>query len=427
MFFILSEIYQYILLAAGLIVFAWFVWRRMDWGIYLTVFLLPLYLLKIIVNGLPLTILELLILILLAVWLIKKLKEGFSVSFLKDLGWWNFGAPVIFLLAGATIATLFSADLRVSIGILKSWFIEPIIFGLIAFDVLQGRLQIKKALLALVYSGTAVTIISLGYLILGKLTFDNRLSAFYLSPNHLAMYLAPAGLAVFGLWYLAKKQQERWLLVIICCLLILALYFTYSYAAWLAVALAMMFLLIGFWRCKIISRRNFYIISCILALVFVMAVILQLDSDKLPDLFSSDRSSWQSRLTVWRAAIEIGKDNWFFGIGPGMFQKYYLDYQKFFLPYLEWAVPQPHNIFLAFWLQTGLLGLIGFVWLVINFFKNTVKSLGQIKEPLILILAVLMVYILAHGLVDTTYWKNDLALVFWIVIFLGYTVIRLRD
>ena len=27
------------------------------------------------------------------------------------------------------------------------------------------------------------------------------------------------------------------------------------------------------------------------------------------------------------------------------------EYQKHFPPYLEWAVPQPHNLYLAFWLQ----------------------------------------------------------------------------
>ena len=27
-----------------------------------------------------------------------------------------------------------------------------------------------------------------------------------------------------------------------------------------------------------------------------------------------------------------------------------------------------------------------------------------------------MIYILIHGLVDTTYWRNDLAVVFWMII-----------
>jgi len=34
-------------------------------------------------------------------------------------------------------------------------------------------------------------------------------------------------------------------------------------------------------------------------------------------------------------------------------------------------------------------------------------------------------YILIHGLVDTTYWKNDLSIIFWLVIVLGYKANRL--
>ena len=37
----------------------------------------------------------------------------------------------------------------------------------------------------------------------------------------------------------------------------------------------------------------------------------------------------------------------------------------------------------------------------------------------------IMIYILAHGLVDTTYWKNDLSVVFWIII--GLMVVVKND
>jgi len=94
-----------------------------------------------------------------------------------------------------------------------------------------------------------------------------------------------------------------------------------------------------------------------------------------------------------------------------MFQKYYLDYQVNFAPYPEWSVPQPHNIFLAFWLQAGLLGLVGFFWLLISFFKKI-----EPKQILSSILIGTMIYILIHGMVDTTYWKNDLSIIFWLII-----------
>lgn len=36
-----------------------------------------------------------------------------------------------------------------------------------------------------------------------------------------------------------------------------------------------------------------------------------------------------------------------------------------------------------------------------------------------------MIYALVHGLVDTTYWKNDLALMFWLIIGGGLTTFEM--
>jgi O-antigen ligase len=97
-----------------------------------------------------------------------------------------------------------------------------------------------------------------------------------------------------------------------------------------------------------------------------------------------------------------------------MFQKYYLDYQKYFLPYLEWSVPQPHNIFLAFWLEAGILGLLGFLWLIFLFFKTSIKKTAIHKNEYAIILAAI-ICILVQGFFEATYWKNDLSAVFWIL------------
>ena len=130
---------------------------------------------------------------------------------------------------------------------------------------------------------------------------------------------------------------------------------------------------------------------------------------------------------IWRAAWMIGKDHPIFGIGPGNFLKYYLDYQKRFSePYLEWAVPEPHNIFLAFWLEAGILGLSGFALLLYWFFKKGIFEYKKARPgsarhgskdiSATILLISLMAYILIHGLFDTTYWKNDLAIMFWVII-----------
>jgi len=261
------------------------------------------------------------------------------------------------------------------------------------------------------------------YLAFGRLTYDGRLTAFYLSPNQLAMWLAPGLIAGFSRWFEAKKNYQRILLFTVYCWLFIVLYFTHSYGAWLGLVAAAVFVLFYLWKYKIINWRQLATVCCLLFAVFAFLFFLQIsggNNEKLVNLLTSSRSSGQSRLMVWQSAVKILQDHWLLGIGPGLFQKYYLEYQKYFsAPYLEWAVPQPHNLFLAWWLQTGLIGFIGFVWLIWRFFRCAFSALAETKKPLALMLMAVMVYFLAHGLIDTTFWKNDLALIFWVIVFLG--------
>jgi len=412
-------------------------WRRLDLALAVVLFFAPLYLLKIYFSCLPLTVLEFLILLLIFVWFIKKAKNGFNFSVFKESGCWQFWCPVFLILAGTALGTVFSVDLKVSVGIFKSWILEPLAFGLLVVDIVKTKKQFKKLLLALVLSGVTVAAISLFYLFFGRLTFDSRLAAFYLSPNHLAMYLAPAFLLVLGFWFEIKKRRQRFLLFVAGCLLLVVVYLTFSYAAWLGILAGLIFLIVYFYRQQILSQKSLFFISGILVLVLALGIWGQLGGNKLESLFYSDRSSWQSRLMVWQAAGKILKDNWLIGIGPGLFQKYYFDYQKYFPPYLEWAVPQPHSLFLAWWLQAGLLGLAGFVWLIISFFRRASAVMRKQKssdtivseggQSLVLALMAVIIYCLIHGLFDTPFWKNDLALVFWVIISLGYRAGHLRD
>ena len=125
---------------------------------------------------------------------------------------------------------------------------------------------------------------------------------------------------------------------------------------------------------------------------------------------------------IWRAAGKILEDHWILGIGPGNFQTEYLAYQKYFPPYLEWAVPHPQNVYLTFWLYGGILGMLGFLGTLYFYFA---EIFGKIKSasgnaPLYLVSFGIMFYFLLHGLVDTTIFKNDLAVVFW----LNFLVLR---
>jgi len=175
-----------------------------------------------------------------------------------------------------------------------------------------------------------------------------------------------------------------WTLFWISCSALLifgsALYFTKSHGAWFGVAGA--FVIVWILR-RVSNTVRAFVLTAVVAcgIVLPFAAVWYWPHAQAA-LNIPDRSSAASRVTIWRSAIAIGRDYPVFGIGPGSFQAQYLRYQKNYPPYLEWAVPQPHNTYLAFWLQTGALGLVGFVLLLVWFFGALSPSLGYTRGKL---------------------------------------------
>ena len=384
--------------------------KIIHFSICLIVLSLPLYLIRLRIGWIPTNLLELMIGGLFIIWLVSRIR--INSSQLKKV---NFFFPVFLIFLGVTLATLFSVDTITSAGIWKSWFIIPLIFFIIIISYLKSKERVRDILFALFLSGTGVALVAFFYWLNNNLTYDGRLRAFYLSPNHLAMYLSPILILSFYLYPFFKKKISRILLFTADCLLFTVIYLTYSYGAWLGIGGALIFVLIIFFKSRTPeNKRHFFYLTSFFILLVVFSFVWQIPSQKFQGFLDFSYPSWQSRLIIWQSAGTIIKDHSLIGIGPGMFQEYYLDYQTKLPPYLEWSVPQPHNLFLAFWLQTGLLGLIGFIWLLFKFFGSVIPQ--QTSKKLSFILIAAMIYILIHGLVDTTYWKNDLSIIFWLLI-----------
>lgn len=390
------------------------------WGVYLIIFFLPAYLIRTSILGVPTTALEIGIYFLFIIWLSQNypwknwpesIGERLDKNKLLAIG-------VVLLMAGTLISAAFSSDLKTSFGIFKGWFLDPLLFFIILVSAIKTAEQKENVLKAFFASGLAIAAVSLIYWLapsLGGVSYDGRLHAFYGSPNYLAMYLAPALIiGVFLFSRLKINKIEKTFLSLSLAVVFTAFYLTYSYAAWIALGLSLFLPLYFFVRKLSLVKKILLFAACgffLLAIIFAQA-----NTDKFKNLKELPyRSSLNSRLMIWRASLLIAKDHPLVGIGPGNFQKYYLDYQSRALgtePYLEWAVPQPHNIFLAFWLETGILGLAGFLLLLFWFFGAVANNFRK-NEPFSALLFSLMAYSLIHGLVDTTYWKNDLSIIFW--------------
>jgi len=386
------------------------------YGIYLVVFLIPTYIFSFKIWLIPTNLLEALVSVLFLAWFIGNFNKIPEIS--RSMFKSSFFPPILLIFLGASISTIFSDDIITSAGIWKSWFIVPLLFFVVVLNAIKNGKQVQKIISSLFFSGFWVSLIALFYFFSHNLTYDGRLKAFYESPNHLAMYLSPILILSLYLYFVFDKKIIKFFLFAAHCSLLVVLYLTYSYGAWIGLIASLFFLFVfqklGFRNLVSNWKPGF----CIFLLIVASFFAFQINSQKFQGMIDFSYPSLSSRLAIWQSAWEIIKDQPFNGIGPGLFQEYYLKYQVTLEPYLEWAVPQPHNLFLAFWLQTGLLGLLGFIWLLFRFFRIKINSLA-------IILMATMICVLIHGLVDTTYWKNDLAVVFWLIIALNYKAIRL--
>ncbi len=331
-----------------------------------------------------------------------------------------YGFFIGLILLGLVISSLLNDNLFHNLAIIGSWFVLPLCFVLTIF-FLPKKQSSQQILSTIFYSSFTVALISLFYFIANNLTYDHRLKGFYSSPNYLAMYLAPG--FIIGIFKIFQSFQQKnhlsfYFFLLLTILTSISLYLTYSYATWLAILGS--FTVAIFLIKKFASPQTYLF----LFLFFIALLFTQFNNPKLRNIVPNySHSSLSSRVIIWKSALKILSNNRIWGIGADNFQEKYLQYQKYFPPYPEWAVPQPHNLYLAFWLHSGFIGFLGFVCLMIFWLKNQIaivlhsKSEKQKKSALILL--TIIFYILLHGLVDTPVWKNDFALLFWLIIFLG--------
>lgn len=390
--------------------------------------LLPFAQIKILFFGVPLYLPEI---ALLTAFGLR------SLFFVEGVSWKNVffrdtlvTAGISFLILGAVISLLVHPTSLTGWGMLKSWFFFPVFaFWLIsseAFDSIKRRAFIVLWFVVLV----ATAFWNLWFVVFDRLTFDGRLAGTYPSPNFLAIFIAPAlplALYLFSLlqegdrWtHLKKKALFFGVLIVLICL-----FFTHSYGVWAALIFSLCIFLFG--KTLLFGlQKNTILLSCIFLVGVIIFGFLEFGSTKWQALTLLDsRSSLSSRLMIWQAAEKMIEDQPLFGIGLGRFQEVYLEYQHYFPPYLEWAVPEPHSLYLALLLHTGSIGFFGFILLIGRFMFVAVRTFfskrSEDTRVAALFLFSLSLLFLFYGLVDTPYFKNDLALTFFLFLGLGFS------
>ncbi|MEA1925939.1 MAG: O-antigen ligase family protein [Patescibacteria group bacterium] len=306
------------------------------------------------------------------------------------------------------------------LGILKSFVILPILFAVGIFLLAQKK-QISLYVLLTAFFASAVmqSFIGYAYTLQNYLTYDNRLGIFYESPNQFAMILAPA--ILIGLYFLQcsarkkliLKNYQKFLLLTGILSLLFSLYLTHSHGAWIA-------LMISFAMLALIPVKRLRIAGILTLLILATGSLIIFNLSSILGLFryapSVPATAIDSRITIYTVSQKISLKDWLLGIGPGNFQSKYLSVQPLFSPFPQWAAPHAHNNILHLFIEGGIGAMLSFAFLV--FFFCCCK---RTKKPCTGFFIV-AVYLLLHGIVDTTLWRNDISVLWWLAFMLSGTV-----
>lgn len=372
---------------------------------YLFVFLLP-WQTKLIIrpassnfNEISLYLSHLLLLVILALFLIHKIRRHEDDEPISGL-WWALTVLDFFLLASFFVASdqvlafyyyvLFLIGLALFYllfsGLNARSYEEPffsktkLLYSFLSGVLIQAILGISQFLnqraVACKYLGlashepsvlgTSVVEASSGRWLRAYGGFDH--------PNIFGGVLALA--LIMAAYLLVKKKvirsasemSESIFLFIFYFIALLALFFSFSRAAWLALIIGFVYLLIA-----LILKKDYWTLGRFMVLVLFSALMIFIVAFPYRDLLrarvdASSRlefKSWHDRQSYLVEAEGLIKNNWLLGVGPGNYVtalERQDNYKK-----AVWDYQPVHNVFLLLWAESGVFSVVAFVaflWLL---------------------------------------------------------------
>ncbi|MEP0870359.1 IctB family putative bicarbonate transporter [Trichocoleus desertorum AS-A10] len=263
-----------------------------------------------------------------------------------------------------------------------------------------------------------------------------RVYSYLGNPNLLAGYLVPAvafSIAACFAWrrWPAKALAATMTLVNTSCLML-----TFSRGGWIGVVAAgfVLLMLLTHWLSTRLPRFwQTWLLPMVLGGVtgFLVLAVLLVEPlrDRVASIFAGrGDSSNNFRINVWAGVIRLIQDdpdnrllpNYILGVGPGntVFNKIYPTY----MVSPRYSALSAYSILLEIIVETGLIGLTCFAWLLLTTFTQgwlqlqRLRNIGS-REGFWLMAAIAsLVGMLVHGLVDTVWYRPQISTLWWLMI-----------
>jgi O-antigen ligase len=443
---------SFLIYAAALVILFILIYARPAWGMAVVAFSFPFYVVPKPMLGYRFSPVEIFLLVTTAAtllrWAVDNLthlhqappdKTGRGRSCWSKM-WSQPGKmdlAVLALVLIATLSLLFTSRLDVALNEWRVVIIEPALFYLLWR---LRRLEEKEVWIILdafmlsgvVVAGYGLVRYAMGENIISVAGGLGRLRSFYGSPNNVALYLGRIMPFLGAMLLLGRADNgwRRWLYVAAILPVGVALLLTFSKGAFFLGLPVTGLILLILWRRTVGGRVWPWLLG--LGLATAIALILALGIPGLSSRLNLGGYTSFLRLNLWRSSLNMIADQPIFGVG---LDNFLYEYRSRYILDAAWQEPDlnhPHNLFLDFWTRLGVFGLLAGLWL----FGSWIITLARLARgaftgrdlssalprrwlPVLAGLIAACGQIVAHGLVDHSFFLVDLAFTFFF--FIGLT------
>jgi len=318
----------------------------------------------------------------------------------------------------------------------RSLFIFPLLLAFMAFRTADEKMihSLMKSYVAMVSFFCILALIQYvsGWFPGEQYDFMQRLAWPYIdfvtlkssSANWVAFFVTPLVVLSFvhlfqmlrsKAWRNLPRQRAFWFYAGAFLLSVPVLYLTQSYGGYVAVGAAA-----TFYCFRALPLKKFFLALIALALVAGSVYLHQQTTWKYQVLTGEAdyrfATSATSRADIYRMNLYMIATHPLLGTGLNQYQSYFAENQVEVLGAElneSHTPPHAHNFFMSFWTSLGVFGFVGMFLLVLGIFWRTKFDPFH---PAVFVLIAIMV----HGLIDSYYWKQEIAYFFWLMVLFSY-------
>lgn len=429
----------FVVYVAALIALFFLIFARPAWGVALVAFSIPFYVKPKPMMGYRFSPVEVFLLVTFAAWAARRLarlarnlrrrtkaRPGVDVGSLVA-GWQErlvtADYAVAAFVAVATVSLFFTERPDVAVNEWRVVIVEPALFYVLLRAARLREREMQRVLDAFILGGVAIALYGLAtYRPEGNVVTVGggllRLKSIFGSPNNVALYLGrvlPLLVAVALMGRATGRRRLAYGAALIPVAIALALTFSRG-ALFLGLPAALLVLFI-LWQRE--ASRPVWPWLAGLVVLGAVALATALSVPALAARLDLRSATSVFRLNLWQASVNMFADHPLFGVGLDNFLYAYRGRYIFDAAWQEPDLNHPHNVVLDFATRLGTLGLVAGGWLFWSLGRLLRRLPGLVSgawRPVAVGLTAAFADVVAHGLVDHSFFLVDLAFVFYLML-----------